>query len=97
MHHCDTDRLRLIAEPEGAFVEVWRPKALARISGDAYGLLGNPDQVVVELVVAIAILINADGICPRRQIGFNAQLLPLGNGEKSPADRLRALARKSVP
>ena len=54
------------------------------LSGDAYGLVRNADEVVVELVVAIEVFINADGIGPRRQIGFNAQMLRSGgNGKKS--------------
>ena len=97
MYQGDFDCLRVVTEPERALVEAWWPEAPDWISGDAYGLARNADEVVVKLVVAIEILIHADGICARRQIGFNAQLLrPVGNGEKPATSCLSAIARKSV-
>jgi hypothetical protein len=97
MYQGDFDCLRVVTEPERALVEAWWPKAFNRCAGDGYGFVRNADEVVVEPVVAIDILINAAGICPRRQIDFNAQLLrPVGNVEKAATDRLRAVAREST-
>ena len=72
------------------------PGARRRIVRDTDRLARNADEIVIELVVAIEVFINADSIGSGREIGIDAKVVCVrGDGKKAVADRLIAVTRKS--
>ena len=85
-----------VSKMERTLIEVRGAETSRRIVRDTDRLAWNADEIVIELVVAVEVFVNGDGIDARREIGINAEVLGVrGDGKKSVAECLIAVTRKS--
>jgi hypothetical protein len=75
---------------------VRRTKTCRWVIRNADWLARDPDEVLIQLVVAVEVFVNGHSIDARGEIGINSEMLDVrGDGKKSVTECLIAVTRKS--
>ena len=85
-----------VSKVERTLIEVRGAETSRRVIRNSDRLAWNANEIVIELVVAVEVFVNGDGIDARRQIGIDTQPLGVrGDGQKTVAQSLIAVTGKS--